>query len=38
MTCHFHCYLTDSTDEDYLRSYYNLMNFGGIAHKPGEEA
>lgn len=38
MITHFHCYITDSTDEAYLRSYYNLMNFGGVAHKEGERA
>lgn len=35
---HFHCYITESTDEDYLRNYYNMMNFGGIAHKESERA
>ncbi len=35
---HFHCYITDSTDEQYLRDYYNMMNFGGVAHKESERA
>lgn len=35
---HFHCYITDSTDEAYLRKYYNMMNFGGVAHKESERA
>lgn len=35
---HFPCYLTKSSDETYLREYYNLMNFGGVAHKRGQEA
>jgi len=35
---HFHCYITDSTDEQYLRDYYNMMNFGGVAHRESERA
>ena len=35
---HFHCYITNSEDEDYLRSYYNMMNFGGTAHHEEERA
>jgi hypothetical protein len=31
-------YETRSDDEVYLRSYYNLMNFGGTAHKEDERA
>ena len=38
MTRHFHCYITDSTDEAYLREYYNMTNFGGVAHKESERA
>jgi uncharacterized protein with ParB-like and HNH nuclease domain len=38
MTTHFHCYITSSEDEAYLREYYNMMNFGGVAHKDGEQA
>ena len=34
----FHCYITDTQDESYLKSYYDLMNFGGTAHISGEEA
>lgn len=29
---HFQCYITKSEDDAYLRDYYNLMNFGGVAH------
>lgn len=35
---HFHCFITKSEDEAYLRSYYNRMNFGGTAHKEDERA
>jgi len=35
---HFHCYITSSTDDAYLRSYYNMMNFGGTAHEEGQRA
>ena len=35
---HFHCYITGTTDETYLRNYYNMMNFGGVAHKESERA
>lgn len=38
MSRHFHCYITESEDEEYLRSYYNMMNFGGVAHKESERA
>lgn len=38
MSRHFHCYITNSNDEEYLRSYYNTMNFGGTAHKEDERA
>lgn len=34
----FASYITQTEDEDYLRSYYNLMNFGGTAHKETERA
>lgn len=34
----FACYQTESTDEAYLRNYYDLMNFGGTAHRPEEAA
>lgn len=37
-TAHFHCYITNSDDEAYLRSYYDMMNFGGTAHKESERA
>lgn len=35
---HFHCYITESSDEKYLRDYYNMMNFSGTAHKESERA
>ena len=35
---HFHAYITDSEDEQYLRNYYNMMNFGGVAHTEGQKA
>jgi hypothetical protein len=35
---HFHCFITKSTDEEYLRGYYDMMNFGGVAHKESERA
>lgn len=34
----FGCYETQSEDEDYLRSYYDLMNFGGVAHTEDQRA
>jgi len=37
-TVSFGCYVTQSDDEDYLRSYYNLLNFGGTAHLESERA
>lgn len=38
MSTHFHCYITNSTDEAYLRGYYDLTNFGGTAHDKSERA
>lgn len=35
---HFHCFITNSTDEAYLRGYYDLMNFGGAAHDESQRA
>lgn len=35
---HFSSYRTNSEDEQFLRDYYNLMNFGGTAHTEGERA
>lgn len=35
---HFHCYITQSEDEQYLRDYYNMMNFGGVAHTEDQRA
>ena len=35
---HFHCYITETTDDGYLRNYYNMMNFGGVAHKESDRA
>jgi hypothetical protein len=37
-TRHFHCYITSSMDDAYLRSYYNMMNFGGTAHEEAQRA
>ena len=38
MSRHFHCYLVKSADDEFLRSYYNLMNFSGTAHKRSQRA
>ena len=38
MSRHFSSYITRTDDEDYLRNYYNMMNFGGTAHKESERA
>lgn len=35
---HFHCFITSSTDEEYLRNYYDMMNFGGTAHDEKQRA
>ena len=35
---HFHCYITKSDDEKYLREYYNMMNFGSVAHTEDQRA
>ena len=35
---HFHCYITTSSDEAYLRNYYNMVNFGGVAHTEDQKA
>lgn len=34
----FPCYVTQSDDIEYLKNYYNLMNFGGTAHNEGQRA
>lgn len=34
----FGSYITDSTDEAFLRNYYNTLNYGGVAHKENERA
>jgi len=34
----FGSYICETDDEQYLRNYYNMMNFGGIAHKESERA
>jgi uncharacterized protein with ParB-like and HNH nuclease domain len=36
--CQFPCYVTQSDDIDYLKNYYNIMNFGGTPHKESERA
>lgn len=38
LTLVFASYKTTSEDEDFLRSYYDLMNFGGTAHTEAERA
>lgn len=38
MNAQFCCYVTQSDDIEYLKNYYNLMNFGGTAHKESERA
>ncbi len=38
MTTLFPSYETNTEDEDYLRGYYDLMNFGGTAHTEEERA
>ena len=38
MSRHFSSYITKTDDEIYLREYYNMMNFGGVAHKESERA
>lgn len=38
MTVHFNSYVTETENEDYLKCYYNLTNFGGTAHKESERA
>jgi len=38
MSTSFPCYITKSTDENYLRSYYDMMNFGGVAHTEDQRA
>lgn len=36
--CHFHSFITSKDDEEYLRNYYNLLNFSGTSHKEEERA
>jgi hypothetical protein len=38
MNTHFSCYIVKSSDEEYLRSYYDMMNFGGTAHTESQRA
>jgi hypothetical protein len=35
---HFHSFITQSTDDKYLRGYYDMMNFGGSAHEEDQRA
>lgn len=35
---HFHSFITQRNDDEYLRGYYNMMNFSGTAHKDTERA
>ena len=34
----FAAYVTKSDDEEWLRAYYDRMNFGGVPHEPGQRA
>jgi len=34
----FSSYITETRDEDYLKNYYNMMNFGGTAHTEDQRA
>lgn len=34
----FPCYITETDDEEYLRGYYNMMNFSGTAHTEDQRA
>ena len=36
--CHFHSFITSSRDDEYLRGYYDMMNFGGTAHDESQRA
>ena len=38
MNVMFPCYITETKDEEYLKNYYNLMNFGGISHTEDQRA
>lgn len=38
MTVHFGSYVTETENEQYLRDYYNMTNFGGTPHKELERA
>ena len=38
MSTIFACYVTETEDEDYLRSYYDMTNFGGTAHTEDQRA
>lgn len=38
MSTIFASYRTDTTDEKYLRDYYNMTNFGGTAHTKDQRA
>lgn len=38
MQVQFGCYRCRTKDETYLRAYYDLMNFGGTPHEPGQRA
>jgi len=35
---HFHCFITKSVDDQYLRDYYTVMNFSGVAHTEDQRA
>ena len=38
MMVSFPCYIAKSRDEEWLKNYYNLTNFGGTAHGEAERA
>lgn len=38
MSTIFASYRTETVDEDYLRNYYNMTNFGGTAHTEDQRA
>jgi hypothetical protein len=38
MSTIFASYVTETEDEEYLRNYYNLTNFGGTPHEPHQRA
>lgn len=37
-TVAFHCFISETNDEQYLRNYYNIMNFSGVRHTQDQRA